>query len=79
MPIVECGRAECIYYKKKFCTAARIAWRKGRCLTYVTLRDLKKLMRGPERGLRREDAERKHERKKGRQCTESTSASKTTR
>lgn len=79
MPIVECGKAECIYYKKKLCTAARIAWRKGRCLTYVALRDLKKLMRGPERGLRQDDTRPAKTRKKGRPCTESTSASKTAR
>lgn len=54
MPIVECGRTDCMYNEKNLCGGQRIALRKGRCLSYVAEKELRRLMTGTSPGVHRE-------------------------
>lgn len=53
MPIVECGRLDCMYNEEGYCSGERIALHRGRCLAFVSARDLRTLMRGRPSGVHR--------------------------
>lgn len=60
MPIVDCGRLNCLYNKKNLCTREKIVWRGGHCQSYLGKKEVQDLMEQRKPGCHREKGKYKN-------------------
>lgn len=54
MPVIDCGRRDCLYNDTGQCGCDRIALMRGKCTAYITKHDLQGTMSGRSMGVHRE-------------------------